>query len=181
MTDRNTAANRLPVRFERTYDGPVDDLWDLWTTKDGFEAWWGPEGFRVEVSKIEPRVGGKLHYDMIATRAEEVAYMEKEGWAVRHATHGTFVEFEPKRRLKLRHRIDFIPDAEPYDNDMLVELIPDGARVRMVVEIEPHRDEHWTRSAAQGLESQLTKVPAALAKRRSKNAMPAPADDAERQ
>lgn len=49
---------------------------------------------------------------------------------------------------------------------MLVELIPDGARVRMVVEIEPHRDEHWTRMSAQGFESQLTKVPAALAARR---------------
>jgi hypothetical protein len=37
---------------------------------------------------------------------------------------GTFVEFEPKRRLKLRHRIDFIPGVEPYDNDMHVEFIP---------------------------------------------------------
>jgi hypothetical protein len=54
-----------------------------------------------------------------------------------------------------------------YDNDMLVEFIPEGARVRMVVEIEPHRDEHWTRMSAQGFESQLTKAPAALAARRS--------------
>ncbi len=92
--------------------------------------------------------------------------MKKEGWAVRHATHGIFVELEPKRRLKLRHRIDFIPGVEPYDHDMLVELIPDGTRVRMVVEVEPHRDEHWTRMAAQGFESQLAKVPAALAVRR---------------
>jgi hypothetical protein len=58
------------------------------------------------------------------------------------------------------------PSVEPYDNGMLVELIPDGARVRMVVEIEPHRDEHWTRMSAQGFESQRTKVPAALAARR---------------
>lgn len=167
MKNESAAPNRQPVRFERTYDGPVDDLWDLWTTKDGFESWWGPEGFRVEVSRIEPRVGGKLEYEMIAARAEEIAYMKEEGWAVRHETHGTFVELEPKRRLKLRHRIDFIPGVEPYDNVMLVELIPDGARVRMVVEIEPHRDEHWTRMSAQGFESQLTKVPAALAARRN--------------
>ena len=166
MKNERAAPNRQPVRFERTYDGPVDDLWDLWTTKDGFEAWWGPEGFRVEVSSIESRVGGRLDYDMIAIRAEEIAYMKREGWAVRHGTHGTFVEFEPKHRLRLRHRIDFIPGVEPYDHDMLVELIPEGARVRMVVEIEPHCDEHWTRMSAQGFESQLTKVPAALAARR---------------
>jgi uncharacterized protein YndB with AHSA1/START domain len=167
MKNDNAAPSRQLVRFERTYDGPVDDLWDLWTTKDGFESWWGPEGFRVEVSTIEPRVGGKLDYEMIAAGTEEIAYMKKEGWAVRHGTHGTFVELEPKRRLKIRHRIDFIPGVEPYDNDMLVELIPNGARVRMVVEIEPHRDEQWTRMSAQGFESQLTKVPAALAARRS--------------
>ncbi|WP_243336817.1 SRPBCC family protein [Anaeromyxobacter soli] len=167
MKNESAAPNPQPVRFERTYDGPVDDLWDLWTTMDGFESWWGPEGFRVKVSRIEPRVGGRLDYDMIATRAEEIAYMQKEGWAVRHGTHGTFVELEPKRRLKLRHRIDFIPGVEPYDNDMVVELVPEGARVRMVVEIEPHRDEQWTRMSAQGFESQLTKVPAALAARRS--------------
>ena len=104
---------------------------------------------------------------MIAIRDEEIAYMQKEGWAVRHGTHGTFVELEPKRRLKLRHRIDFIPGVEPYDHDMVVELVPEGASVRMVVEVEPHRDEQWTRMSAQGFESQLTKVPAALAARRS--------------
>lgn len=166
MMNENARSPLEPVRFERTYDGPVDDLWDLWTTKDGFEAWWGPEGFRVEVSKIEPRVGGSLDYDMIAIAADEVAHMKKEGWATRHSTHGVFVEFEPKRRLKIRHRIDFIPNLEPYDNHMLVEFIPEGTKVRMRVEIEPHRDEQWTRASAQGFESQLTKVQAALAARR---------------
>jgi uncharacterized protein YndB with AHSA1/START domain len=166
MKNEIAATSLQIVRFERAYDGPEDDLWGLWTTKDGFESWWGPEGFRVEVSKIEACVGGALDYDMIAVRAEEIAYMKQEGWAVRHGTHGTFVEFEPKRRLALRHRIDFIPGVEPYDHEMHVEFIPDGTRVRMVVEVEPHRDAHWTRMAAQGFESQLTKVPAALAARR---------------
>ena len=155
------------VRFERTYDGPIDDVWELWTTKDGFESWWGPEGFRVEVSKIEARAGGELHYAMIAARAEEIAYMKQQGWAVSHATHGKFIQFEPKRRLMLRHRIDFIPGVEAYDNDMRVELVPEGARVKMIVEIQPHIDEVWTRNSAQGFESQLTKVAAALAARRS--------------
>jgi uncharacterized protein YndB with AHSA1/START domain len=167
MKHQSAAPGLQKVRFERTYDGPVDDLWDLWTTKDGFESWWGPEGFRVEVSKIEARPGGTLDYDMIADRADQIAYMQKEGWEVRHRTHGTFIEVEPKRRLTLRHRIDFIPGVEPYDHEMQVEFMPEGARVRMVVEVEPHRDAHWTRMAAQGFESQLTKVAAALAARRS--------------
>jgi hypothetical protein len=31
--------------LERTYRVPIEDLWELWTTKAGFESWWGPEGF----------------------------------------------------------------------------------------------------------------------------------------
>lgn len=168
MKSEIAAPNRQPVRIERVYDGPVDDLWDLWTTKDGFESWWGPEGFRVEVSKIEAQVGGKLDYDMIADRAEEIAFMKSQGWSVSHGTHGIFVEVEPLHRLRLRHRIDFIPGVAPYDNDILVQFIAEGAQVRMVVEIEPHRDEHWTRQSVLGFESQLTKVPAVLAARRSR-------------
>ena len=38
--------NRPKVVIERTYRAEVNELWDLWTTKDGFESWWGPQGFR---------------------------------------------------------------------------------------------------------------------------------------
>src|ERR1700736_1917583 len=44
------------VVVERTYRAGAQELWDLWTTKEGFESWWGPEGFRVEVYKLEARV-----------------------------------------------------------------------------------------------------------------------------
>jgi uncharacterized protein YndB with AHSA1/START domain len=169
MKNESAATTHQPVRIERSYDGPVDDLWDLWTTKDGFESWWGPEGFRVEVSAIEPRVGGQLDYDMIAARAEEIAFLKQACQAVRHGVQATFFEFDPKRRLRLRSRIDFIPGIQPYDNDILVDFIPEGTRVRMVVEIEPHRDEHWTRMATRGFESQLTKLPTALEARRRRS------------
>jgi hypothetical protein len=36
----------------------------------------------------------------------------------------------------------------------------------MVVTVDPHLDEEWTKRAAAGLESQLRKVPGALAARR---------------
>ena len=39
---------RRRVRLERTYDATLDDVWDLWTTKEGIESWWGPPGFKVE-------------------------------------------------------------------------------------------------------------------------------------
>ena len=166
MTYESASAARQPIRFERTYDTPVEDLWDLWTTKEGFESWWGPEGFRVDVHTIDPRVGGELFYDMVATGPAQIEYMRKAGWATSHETRGTFVEIQPLRRLKIRHMIDFIPGLEPYENNMLVEFVSESRGVRMVITVDPHLDEEWTRRAAAGLESQLTKLPAALAARR---------------
>ena len=166
MTDHAATAARQPLQFERSYDAPVEDLWDLWTTKEGFESWWGPEGFRVKVHKLDLRVGGELFYDMIAVGAAEIEYMNSAGMPVSHETRGTFVEVEPPRRLKILHNIDFIPGVEPYENNIAVELIPEGAGVRMLVSIDRHHNEEWTRLAAEGFASQLNKLPGALAARR---------------
>ena len=57
MTDKieSTAANltRPKTVIERTYRARVEELWELWTTKEGFESWWCPEGSRVEAHAIE--------------------------------------------------------------------------------------------------------------------------------
>jgi uncharacterized protein YndB with AHSA1/START domain len=162
MTHDIASVARPPIKFERRYETSVEDLWDLWTTKEGFESWWGPQGFRVEVHAIDPRLGGELFYDMIADGAKEIEYMKSAGMPVSHETRGRFVEVEPRRRLKILHLIDFIPGVEPYENNILVEFVPDGPGVRMVVTVDRHRDEEWTRRAAAGFESQLTKLPGAL-------------------
>jgi uncharacterized protein YndB with AHSA1/START domain len=166
MTDHAASTARQPLKFERSYDAPVEDLWDLWTTKEGFESWWGPQGFRVEVHKLDLRLGGELLYDMIAAGAEEIEHMKSAGMPVSHETRGTFVEIQTHSRLKILHVIDFIPGVKPYENNIAVEFIPEGASVRMVVTIDPHQDEEWTRMAGEGFASQLTKLPAALAARR---------------
>jgi uncharacterized protein YndB with AHSA1/START domain len=160
------ATNKLTVRVERNYEGPVDDLWWLWTTKEGFESWWGPEGFRVQVNKLELCVGGALDYDMIATDPEQIAFMKQNNMAISHATHGQFVEVTPLKRLGISHLIDFIPGMEPYENQMFVDFVPDGKRVKMVITIDEHTTPEWTKMATAGMESQLTKVPGILAARR---------------
>lgn len=146
------------VVVERAYKASLAELWALWTTKDGFESWWGPEGFRVEVHRLEARAGGALDYDMIADAPEAVAAMETMGQPVSHGTHGHFAEFEPMRRLKLVHTIDFVPGQPVYDSVIEVDFIPAGETVRMVTTLHPHLDPHWTRMSAEGYASQLGKL-----------------------
>src|SRR5262245_34782288 len=62
MSDKSTSAMasaaRPKVVIERTYRARARELWELWTTKVGFESWWGPEGFRVNVRTLDPHLGG---------------------------------------------------------------------------------------------------------------------------
>jgi uncharacterized protein YndB with AHSA1/START domain len=153
-----TAAPQAAVVIERAYRAPLQDLWALWTTKAGFESWWGPEGFRVQVHALEARAGGALDYDMIADAPEAIAAMKSMGQPVSHGTHGRFGEFRPHERLTLVHVIDFVPGSEPYETTIEVDFSPAGDQTRMTVTLHPHLDPVWTKMSAAGFSSQLTKL-----------------------
>jgi len=45
MSDDAPGTPARKITIERTYEASIDVLWDLWTTKEGIESWWGPDGF----------------------------------------------------------------------------------------------------------------------------------------
>ena len=53
MTER-----RPKLTLERTFDATPEEVWGLWTTREGIDAWWGPDGFKVEVESLDLRPGG---------------------------------------------------------------------------------------------------------------------------
>jgi uncharacterized protein YndB with AHSA1/START domain len=165
MQSKSEQTTPWAVTFERSYQASVADLWNLWTTKEGFESWWGPQGFRVEVHRIEPCVGGALAYDMIAVGGEEIEMMKRTFGGASHATHGSFTHVVPMHSLEIVHVIDFIPGMRAYDNRMRVEFFAEGKMARMVIRVQDHASSQWTQASRMGMESQLTKVPGVLAAR----------------
>ena len=155
-----------PIRFERVYDAPVEDLWALWTTKDGLEEWFAPEGMHVGVPALDPRVGGAFDHVMTAVGDEQIAYMASVGRPRSTRVRGRFVEVVRHERLHIRMTIDVLPGVEPYPYDIVVEFHSEGERVRMVVTADAHPDAETTRLATQGLESQLRQLDSVLAARR---------------
>ena len=84
MTEKLKAGTRAPearrrMTLERVYRADLQDVWDLWTTKDGIESWWGPGGFAVTVRKLDLRPGGELLYAMTAVDPPQIAFMKKAG------------------------------------------------------------------------------------------------------
>ena len=140
-------------------------MWELWTTREGIQLWWGPEGFSVLVNALDLRPGGELSYTMSATRAEEIEYMTQAGMPITTEHRLTFTEVDPPRRLAYRDLADFIPDVEPYQVNTVVELREAEDGVRMTLTFDAMHDDRWTQLAKLGRESELERLARVLAAR----------------
>ncbi len=157
---------RRMVTLERTFEASIQEVWDLWTTKDGIESWWGPDGFVVEVQKLDLRPGGELLYTMTAVGSDQIEFLRNAGMPLVNATRARYTEVDPPRRLAYTTLANFIPGVEPYEAATVVDLhlVPGG--VRMVLSQEAMHDEHWTQLAVMGWESELDKLARVLGKAR---------------
>jgi uncharacterized protein YndB with AHSA1/START domain len=150
------------ITLERHYRASAEELWALWTTKDGIESWWGPEGFSVTVNHLDLRTGGELRYTMTATAPDQVAFMRQAGMPLATDVSLVYTEVELLRRLSYTMSANFVPDVEPYDSTttMSLHLEPEG--VHMVLTLSEMHNEEWTQRAVQGHESELEKLGAIL-------------------
>lgn len=151
--------------LKRTWQGAVEDVWDLWTTAEGIEAWWGPDGFSVKVRRLDLRPGGELRYAMTATAAPQVDFLKRAGMPLTSETLIVFKEVVAPRRLLYTNVVDFVPGVAPYRVDTLVELHARGEQVELVLTLDAMHDEEWSQRAAMGWEQQLTRLERILAAR----------------
>ena len=156
---------RPKLTLERTLDASIDEVWELWTTREGIQLWWGPEGFSVVVNALDLRPGGELAYAMSAVRAEEIEYMLQAGMPITTQHRLTFTEVDPPRRLAYKDLADFIPGVEPYEVHTVIQLeeVEDG--VHMTLTFDAMHDDRWTRLATLGRESELERLAKVLAAR----------------
>lgn len=154
---------RPKLTLERSFRAPITDVWELWTTQGGIESWWGPEGFTVSVRQLDLRPGGQLLYVMSATGAEQIDYMRKASMPITSEHSLTYTEVKPQRRLAYRHMADFIPGVEPYEVETVLELSEGGNLTILTLTFDPMHDDHWTRLAVMGHESELARLEQLLA------------------
>ena len=153
-----TQPARRRVTIERRFNAAIEDVWDLWTTKDGIESWWGPDGFEVTVRKLELHQGGAFLYSMSARAPEQVDFLKKAGMPLTTETRATYTEVVPRKRLAFTQLADFVPGVTPYEVATAVEFDMSPTGVRLVVTLDAMHDEAWTKMAVTGWESQLDKL-----------------------
>jgi uncharacterized protein YndB with AHSA1/START domain len=157
LTSQTQPARRR-VTIERTFNAAIDEVWNLWTTKDGIESWWGPPGFEVKVRRLDFRRGGELLYAMTAIAPDQVEFMKKAGMSLTTESLVTYTEVMPHKRLAFTQMADFIPNVKPYEVATTVDFdhYPEG--VKLVLTLDAMHDEYWTNMAVMGWESELGKL-----------------------
>jgi uncharacterized protein YndB with AHSA1/START domain len=143
----------------------MEEAWALWTTREGIESWWGPEGFEVAVTSLDLRPGGELVYVMTAAAPEQVAFMKQAGMPLSTGCRVTYTEVSPPHRLAYKTLADFVPGVEPYEVATVVELKATPGGVKVLITFDAMHDELWTERARAGHESQMRKLDALLAGR----------------
>ncbi len=151
------------IVIERTYVASIEDVWELWTTKEGIESWWGPGGFSVTVHELDLRAGGEMRYTMTAVDPAQVEFMKAAGMPLTTEAKLTYTEVVPRRSIAYTHRADFIPGVESYDVGNKVEFVAQRDKVRMVLTLDPMHSDEWTQRAVMGMESQLGKLARVIA------------------
>jgi uncharacterized protein YndB with AHSA1/START domain len=83
ISDRNT------VRIERTFQAPVERVFDAWTSEEVMRRWWQAEvGWETSEAEVDLRVGGEVRVVM----RDPVKDAEYGGG-------GRYTEIEPPHRL----------------------------------------------------------------------------------
>lgn len=52
------------VTLKRTFDAPINLVWEAWTRPEHIAQWWSPKGMPTKVIEHEFKVGGKWKYSM---------------------------------------------------------------------------------------------------------------------
>lgn len=158
--------SRATNRLERVYEAAPEQIWELWTARDGIESWWAPEGFAVKVDKLELRPGGELVYTMTATGAEQIEFMQNAGLPLVTASRKTFTEVHAPTRLAYDSLVDFVPGVEPYEFLTVVELQASASGATVVMTVEAMHDEEWTQRLLAGRANELDNLAAVVEGRR---------------
>lgn len=75
------------LKLEWTYAASPEEIWRLWTTKEGLESWWPPEGFTAEVHELDLRPGGDLRYTFTAVEEPQIEFLRSVGMPEDDGTH----------------------------------------------------------------------------------------------
>ncbi|MEM7129455.1 MAG: SRPBCC domain-containing protein [Chloroflexota bacterium] len=132
MSDTTTSKDAVVI--ERTFDAPIDLIWQMWTQAEHFQSWYGPKGMTIPVANMDVRVGGKRHICMASPDGNMKMWFT-----------GEYQEVTPTSRLVYTDSMSDedgnvippsamgMPEGHPETTEVIVELEDLGGTTKMVM------------------------------------------------
>jgi uncharacterized protein YndB with AHSA1/START domain len=81
------------ITLTRTFNAPVERVWEAWVDESRVAKWWAPLGFTNPVCEVDAKVGGKIYIVMHA--GEHMGALS----GMKAPMKGTFTEVVPNKKL----------------------------------------------------------------------------------
>jgi uncharacterized protein YndB with AHSA1/START domain len=133
MADDNTGD---AVVIERSFNAPIDLIWDMWTNPDHFKEWYGPDGASIPVAKMDVRVGGSRLVCMEMQTPQGSMQMWFTGQYLEVVTNQrlVFTESMADENGGLISPAEMgMPEGHPVTTEIRVELAALGGSTQMVM------------------------------------------------
>ncbi len=103
--------NPLSLTLVRTFDAPIEKVWDAWTTAEGWDGWYGnPLEVRKGETEFDPTVGGTWKSTTIGEEGD-IKF------------HGIFKEITAPHKLVMTMEVEgFSSDKEETVTALFKEL-----------------------------------------------------------
>ena len=134
MADGN--ASRDAVVIERSFDAPVDLIWQMWTDPQHFAAWYGPDGATIPVANMDVRVGGTrlIAMQVQTPNGSMQMWFTGEYREVIDNKRLVYTESMSDENGNLLSPADMgMPAGHPTTTEVRVELEDVGGRTKMVM------------------------------------------------
>ncbi|HMR90992.1 MAG TPA: SRPBCC family protein [Chitinophagaceae bacterium] len=137
-----TTANR-ELQITRTFNAPVELVWEMWTKPEHIAQWWGPDGNTNTIHEMDFREGGEWRLTMHGADGKN------------YPNRSIFKEIIPFKKIVFQHfNPDFIAtvtfEAQGEKTFMQWTMLFETAALRDIV-VKAH-------NAAEGLKQNITKL-----------------------
>lgn len=129
-----TEAKDRTLTLERTFNAPIQLVWDAWTQPEHITQWWGPKGMETKVIEHDFRVGGQWKYSMTMPDGNEFI------------TDGVYSAIEELR--KIISSANFKPMTEGVEIQALFE--EDGDKTKFTFNVVHPTEEYCKQQEKMG-------------------------------
>lgn len=137
------------IEFERTYDAPLETIWQAWTDPKMLKEWWGPNDVSIPECEVDLRVGGRIYIVMEA--GEAMGPYKGTRWPM----EGEYTVVEKNSKLSYKAKAWTEGQEESTEIDQVTELAltSDNGKTKLKLKAAINKTGPNAQMAVQGMQA----------------------------